>query len=435
MLDTISATLLALDSLGARQSGIPVEFTGLTGFGEIVQGPTTTDINGQLVAKWALGPTPGPQKVTAVRGDIGADLDLAADATGQIDPWPFNVAAPGFYHTCAIDADGAGYCWGSNQQSQLGTEDTLAVVKPAPIPGALVWAEIGGGEFHTCGLTSLEGEVFCWGEGLQTGQGAVELTPVPSIVPGGPWSSLAVGANHTCALKANGKAWCWGEDLEGRLGNGVLEPTGDPTRVTGIQIWNRLSGGHFHTCGLAQDGRAYCWGQGTWGQLGNGGITDQGAPVLVAGGVIWTKISAGRYHSCGISNSGDAYCWGEGGFNQLGNGSTVRQTSPVKVAGEHKWTDINAGQWHTCGVDQNKKLYCWGRAGSIGIGEFGAPTPVVVLPAYDWVSVQTQGIHTCAITSIGETYCWGSNTFGQLGIGNTTDFTVPRMVFRGVILP
>jgi hypothetical protein len=60
----------------------------------------------------------------------------------------------------------------------------------------------------------------------------------------------------------------------------------------------------------------------------------------------------------------------------------------------------------------------------------------VVLPAYDWESVQTKGIHTCAMTTAGETYCWGgSNTFGELGIGNTDPFLVPRMIIRGVIDP
>jgi alpha-tubulin suppressor-like RCC1 family protein len=121
--------------------------------------------------------------------------------------------------------------------------------------------------------------------------------------------------------------------------------------------------------------------------------------------------------------------------NQLGNGSAADQTSPVKVVGGHQWKDIAAGQVHSCGVDVNNKLYCWGQGRFIGLGPFGAPTPAVVLPAYDWSSVRTQGLHTCAITMVGETYCWGSNSSGQLGIGSTEDFYVPRMVLRGVILP
>jgi len=61
--------------------------------------------------------------------------------------------------------------------------------------------------------------------------------------------------------------------------------------------------------------------------------------------------------------------------------------------------------------------------------------PVVVLPAYDWRSVHTKGTHTCAISLSRETYCWGPNAFGQLGVGNTRDLDVPRILVRGVLVP
>lgn len=311
MLDTLPIRLQTLDSLGAIESGIPIEFQGVTGFGEITQGPTTSDINGQLIAGWVLGPTPGPQQLTVVRADIDVELDLVAAASGLLDPWPFVTASPGFYHTCAIDTDGSAFCWGDNEQLQLATEDTLPVTSPGPVPGGLTWENIGGGEFHTCGLTSGH-EIYCWGQGFQTGQAGdgTQIVPEPTMVAGGPWSSLTNGGYHVCATQADGTAWCWGDELEGRLGNGVLEPTPTPTLVQGEHLWTQLSGGHFHTCGLTRAGEVYCWGQGVQGQLGNGGIIDQMAPVKVAGGITWTKVSAGQFHSCGIATNGDAYCWG-----------------------------------------------------------------------------------------------------------------------------
>jgi len=443
MLDTLTATLLTRDSLGVPEFGIPMEFQDITGFGEIVQGPTASDINGEMEAKWALGPTPGPQRVTAVRTDIGAELELLSEATGVLDPWPFTIVSPGFYHTCAIDTDDAAYCWGLNTESQLtGVADTmpdgqsLPVEAPMALLGALTWDEIGGGEFHSCGLTT-GGRVYCWGAGFQTGQDGdgTQIISDPTAVGAASYKALAVGGYHNCAIKPDGTAWCWGAGGLNQLGNGALDSIPAPAAVSGGYLWNDLSAGHMHTCGITETADAYCWGLGTEGQLGYGGIEDQEAPALVAGGIDWMKISAGRFHSCGISTAGEAFCWGEGGFNQLGIGSTADQTSPVRVVGGHQWTDINAGQFHTCGVDSQDKLYCWGRGGFVGLGVFGSPTPAVVLPAYDWESVQTQGIHTCAITTAGETYCWGSNASGQLGIGNTDDFLVPRIVIRGLIGP
>lgn len=162
MLDTLETMLLTSDSLGVPESGIPVDFQEISGFGEIAQGPTTSDINGELTAGWILGPTPGPQKLSVVRADIGAELPLTATATGVLDPWPFEVVAPGFFHTCAVDNADKAFCWGGNEQSQLATEDTLPVENPLPVPTMATWSDIGGGEFHTCGLTT-DGVTLCWG--------------------------------------------------------------------------------------------------------------------------------------------------------------------------------------------------------------------------------------------------------------------------------
>jgi alpha-tubulin suppressor-like RCC1 family protein len=437
MLDTLTTTLMTLDSLGVPQSGIPLEFQGYTGFGEFLQGPTSTDINAQLDAGWILGPTPGPQEMTVARGDIDAELKLVAVATGTLDPWPFTSVSPGFDHTCAVQNDGDLFCWGTNETSQLAQEDTLPALAPVNVESGLNWNEVATGEFHSCGLSTAWGTIACWGQGPQTGQlgDSTQLVPTPAIVAGGPWKALAAGGFHTCALTEAGAAWCWGDELEGRLGNGSLEPTEIPTPVNGGLTFDQISGGHFHTCGLTPEGEAYCWGRGTEGQLGDGGLSNRGAPVKVAGGITWAKISSGRFHSCGISTDGEAFCWGEGGFNQLGNGVSVSQTSPVKVAGGHSWGDITAGQVHSCGVTETKKLYCWGAPGFVGLGEFGSPVPAVVLPPFNWRSVRTSGLHTCSISLAFETFCWGPNDFGQLGFGKTGDTLIPRILVRGVLDP
>jgi alpha-tubulin suppressor-like RCC1 family protein len=435
MLDTLEAVLLTSDSLGVPEKGISIEFRDISGFGEIAQGPTTSDINGELKAGWILGPTPGPQELTAFRTDIGAELPLTATATGVLDPWPFEVVAPGFVHTCAVDNTSEALCWGGNEQSQLATEDTLPVENPLAIPTTATWSHIGAGEFHTCGL-STGGSTLCWGQGWQTGQAwdSISFVTAPTAVAGGGFQSLTVGAYHNCGLKADGTAWCWGDESEGRLGNGTLVPTHVPTAVEGGLTWTRLSAGHFHTCGITENGDAYCWGRGQYGRLGDGGLDDRTAPALVANGYQWVDISAGHFHSCGIIDTGQAFCWGRGQEGQLGNGSN-NVASPQIVAGGHTWTDIAAGWVHSCGVDTNKKLYCWGQRGFIGVGPFGSSTPVVVLPAYNWRSVHTKGTHTCAVTIGRETYCWGPNDFGQLGVGNTRDLDIPRILVRGVLEP
>jgi alpha-tubulin suppressor-like RCC1 family protein len=46
----------------------------------------------------------------------------------------------------------------------------------------------------------------------------------------------------------------------------------------------QVTRGGYHICGLADDGKAYCWGLNSTGQLGDGTTVDQPAPVAVVGG-------------------------------------------------------------------------------------------------------------------------------------------------------
>jgi alpha-tubulin suppressor-like RCC1 family protein len=45
----------------------------------------------------------------------------------------------------------------------------------------------------------------------------------------------------------------------------------------------QVNGGGFHTCGVATDGRAFCWGGNNFGQLGDGTTIHRLLSVPVAG--------------------------------------------------------------------------------------------------------------------------------------------------------
>jgi alpha-tubulin suppressor-like RCC1 family protein len=63
-----------------------------------------------------------------------------------------------------------------------------------------------------------------------------------------------------------------------------------PTRTSGAAValalaltLAMLSAGDSHGCGVTPQGRAYCWGDNRSGQLGDGTRTRQLTPVAVAG--------------------------------------------------------------------------------------------------------------------------------------------------------
>src|SRR5207253_335143 len=141
------------------------------------------------------------------------------------------------------------------------------------------------------------GTVWCWGrndEG-QLGDGTTLGRPAPVQVAG-ITGALAVsgGYHHTCALLSDGTVQCWGRNLEGQLGDGTTTSSATPVRVGGVTGAVAVSAGILHTCALLSNGTVKCWGavgpNNDFGQLGNGATTGSSTPVTVAGtGVGWTS--------------------------------------------------------------------------------------------------------------------------------------------------
>jgi alpha-tubulin suppressor-like RCC1 family protein len=101
------------------------------------------------------------------------------------------------------------------------------------------------------------------------------------------------------------------------------ESTPAVVTVTGqALLFRQLSVGGQHTCGVTTDDRAYCWGYDFSGELGDGPNPRPDwkrmcgpwpcsrQPVPVAGGLRFRHVSAGFGHSCGVTLDALVYCWG-----------------------------------------------------------------------------------------------------------------------------
>lgn len=257
------------------------------------------------------------------------------------------AVATGYMHSCALTG-GKVYCWGDNSRGQIGDGTTTRRTSPVLVQGLLVGktvTAIAAGAAHTCAVAG--GAVYCWGSnvsaqlGINTsGSGTNRSQPVAvsttGVLNGKTVTAVTAGEAHTCVI-ADGKAVCWGYNNNGQIGNNSTSLALVATAVTApwaaTATVTSLSAGMYSTCAVVAD-KAYCWGENGSGQLGNGTTTDQRTPVAVTSSGVMNgqvdEVTAGAAHSCATSGS-VAYCWGGNADGRLGTGTTTDSTVPVTV--------------------------------------------------------------------------------------------------------
>jgi alpha-tubulin suppressor-like RCC1 family protein len=393
------------------------------------------------------------------------------------DPGPFIDVSVGWGQTiCAVKTTGSVWCWGSDSNGVLGDGDlnSSGVTRPVQtklgnafqISGrnvramyALVdtsaVAPVGTNDFnrkftvaasetdalHACQIRA-DGTLWCWGvEGngeLGNGGGATDTAANPvAVTDPGPWYQVSAGRDHTCAIKTDGTAWCWGTDANGELGNAGT--TGDqvsPSPVTNADNvpWTQISAGIYSTCGIKVDGSLWCWGGDSAGQLGNGAGGSSTQPSAVTSSLPWTMVSMGYGTACGIKSDNTLWCWGDASYGRLGNGTTSPALQSPAQVGSDKWSYIRTSAATVCGIKTDGSLWCWGNDG-VGILGNGATLtadqtrPYPVAEPGPWRNVAVGSWATCATKIDGSGWCWGKNE-RMLGYGALpgADVSYPRQV-------
>ena len=392
---------------------------------------------------------------------VVASSDSSIAGTG-----PLVAVATGGSHTCALTGNGEVWCWGANDQGQLGGQTVAMSAVPLLVEGLGTATQLSAGSDHSCVVT-VTGGVRCWGRNDfgQLGNGVFRGSAQPSDVcepasvsgldialrdagsgscePMSGVVGLSVGGAHACVVVSTGSVRCWGINQDGELGDGSLEARNVPVIVGGLaRDATEVTSGHFHTCALLETGAMQCWGFNATGQLGDGTTTLSVTPVDVLGlpGPV-VSMSAGGVQTCALTSRGELLCWGGNADGQVGDGSLINRRLPTAVAGLDAGVRAVAAGWkHTCAILADEGMACWGQndRGQLGNGSLldsGIPLQVTRLPKallLDVGGIRSGNVsHSCAFARGGGLHCWGANVEGQLGIGTLTNAGVPVAV-RGL---
>ncbi len=254
---------------------------------------------------------------------------------------------------------------------------------------------------HTCGVRT-DGTAHCWG-GFRFGA-------IPP--PDERFVAIEPGVGHACGLREDGSVSCWGD----------VEPSIFNWAILGIETspgpFAEISNGGRHICGLRTDGTVECWG----GDPNGYGHTSPPA------GERFTEISAGRSHTCGIRADGTSVCWGSidsppsgeqfkaitSGGRDFACGIRAREdvicwgpyadpTGLLTVAGP--FVALSSGNRHTCGLRPDGSVHCWGASSAHNTYDFGSD-PV---RGERFVSISSGDNYNCGLRQNGTVKCWGGN--------------------------
>jgi alpha-tubulin suppressor-like RCC1 family protein len=296
--------------------------------------------------------------ITAIAA--GGMHSLALDSSGRVWGWGYNahgqLGSQNSYTAVPV--------WNVPLSAQLSQQPGVPIVTAIAAGGNHSLALDSRGTVWAWGLNSL-GQVGNGSYGYPVGSYPYIASPI-SFPQGTTITAIAAGGVHSLALDSEGHVWAWGDNHDGQLGISsndfarnlpaklIYFPSN--TRITAI------AAGAYHSLAVDSGGKAWAWGANAHGQLGNETTVDSHGPVRVSfpDGIRIVIIAAGGAHSLAVDANYNAWAWGLNNHGQLGNQQTgVDSNKPIRSIFPnctHIMT-VAAGSFHSLALESRSFLY------------------------------------------------------------------------------
>lgn len=251
------------------------------------------------------------------------------------------------------------------------------------------------------------------------------------------WKKVSQGENYSIALKEDGTIWIWGQNTYGLLGNGSAAATEikHPTQIGTDANWTDISTGRNFALAIKGNGDLYGWGANYYGEQGLGHNTDLSAPTLIQQNV--KAFSAGYYHTLIVKTDGTLWGAGYNDYSGLGVGTSTfsYNTFQQEATKATNWASVTATYYNSFAIKTDGTLWS---AGANAEGQNGLGTPASVGSQTDtftqvgtdtnWKAIAGGLHHTLGLKTNGELWSWGRSLYGNLGLGNTTQYFTPQQI-------